>query len=50
MHVQDPYVAVAHDVEVLLGLPMPGLRIWGLVYDVATGAVEITATPQQAGA
>lgn len=50
MHVQDPYVAVAHDVEVLRGLPMPGLRVWGLVYDVATGAVEITATPQQAGA
>jgi carbonic anhydrase len=50
MHVQDPHVAVAHDVAVLRSIPMPGLRVWGLVYDVATGAVEITATPEQAAA
>lgn len=47
MAVADPYRAVVHDVSVLRGLAMPGLRVWGLVYDVATGAVEITAAPEE---
>lgn len=47
MAVADPYRAVVHDVSVLRGLAMPGLRVWGLVYDVATGAVEITASPEE---
>ena len=46
MTVADPYRAVVHDVSVLRGLAMPGLRVWGLVYDVATGVVEITAAPE----
>ena len=50
MSVANPYRAVVHDVSVLRGLAMPGLRVWGLVYDVATGAVEITASPEEAGA
>lgn len=50
MAVADPYRAVVHDVSVLRGLAMPGLRVWGLVYDVATGAVEITASPEAAAA
>lgn len=47
MAVADPYRAVVHDVSVLRGLALPGLRVWGLVYDVATGAVEITASPEE---
>ena len=50
MHLRDPYAAVTHDAAVLRGLDMPGLRVWGLVYDVATGRVEITAAPQQSAA
>lgn len=46
MHVEDPYAAVVHDVTVLRGLGMPGARVWGLVYDVSTGAVEIVAAPE----
>jgi len=47
MAVADPYRAVVHDVSVLRSLAMPGVRVWGLVYDVATGAVEITASPEE---
>lgn len=50
MHVDDPHAAVVHDVTVLRGLGMPGARIWGLVYDVATGAVEIAAAPEDVAA
>lgn len=47
MHVDDPYAAVAHDVTVLRSLGMPGTRAWGLVYDVATGAVEIAVASEE---
>lgn len=50
MDVPDPYRAVVHDVSVLRGLAMPGVRVWGLVYDVVTGAVEIAASPVEADA
>ena len=50
MAVADPHRAVAHDVSVLRGLAMPGLRVWGLVHDVATGVVRIVAAPEEAAA
>ncbi len=50
MTVKDPYRSVVHDVSVLRGLAMPGLRVWGLVYDVSSGAVDITASPREAAA
>jgi carbonic anhydrase len=50
MHITDPYAAVAHDVAIVRSLGMPGMRAWGLVYDVATGVVEVTAAPEEAAA
>jgi carbonic anhydrase len=47
MHIQDLYAAVTHDVSVLRALALPGMRVWGLVYDVATGAIEITMSAEQ---
>jgi carbonic anhydrase len=50
MSVRDPHAAVAQDVAVVRALPMPGLRAWGLVYDVTTGSVDVTVAPGQAAA
>jgi carbonic anhydrase len=45
--VTDPHAAVAHDVTSLRAIPaLPGeWLISGLVYDVATGLVEIVLPP-----
>ncbi len=48
MHVTDPRASVTHDVAVLRGRKLPGARIWGLVYDVATGLIEIEVSGQEA--
>jgi carbonic anhydrase len=47
MHVDDPRRAVAHDAE-LLTAAMPRARVWGLVYDVDTGAIEVRVAPPAA--
>lgn len=47
LHIEDPYAAVARDAAVLRSLGLPGARVWGLVYDVATGVVEVAAAPAQ---
>ena len=45
--VGDPRVAVAHDVAALHAEPrLPGIRVSGLVYDVATGLVETVVAPE----
>jgi carbonic anhydrase len=44
--VGDPRAAVAHDVATLRAeTRLPGIRVSGLVYDVATGLVETVITP-----
>jgi carbonic anhydrase len=44
--VGDPWAAVAHDVDVLRAEPrLAGVRVSGLVYDVATGVVESVVAP-----
>jgi len=50
MHVTDVHAAVAYDVAALRSLNLPGIRVWGSVYDVVTGAVEFTETPEEARA
>ncbi|HEY0815244.1 MAG TPA: carbonic anhydrase [Pseudonocardia sp.] len=49
MHVGDPAAAIRHDVGVVRET-VPGIRVWGLVYDVATGRVEIMARPEEVAA
>jgi len=49
MHVSDPRASVVHDATLLRErLPMPGVRVWGLVYDVATGTVDVVVRPEEA--
>ncbi len=44
--VDDPRVAVAHDVALLRAEPrLPGIRVSGLVYDVTTGLAETVPGP-----
>jgi carbonic anhydrase len=47
--INDPYAAVAHDVSALKANPqLPGgYIVSGLVYDVATGKVEIVVPPSR---
>ncbi len=46
MHVRDPFAAVEHDVSILRSLGLPGVRVWGLVYLVATGEIVIATPPE----
>lgn len=44
--VSDPRASVTHDVAALRGNPrVPGVRVSGLVYDVATGRAETVVKP-----
>ena len=48
MAVTDPVVAVAHDVATVRSrMTAPGIRVWGLVYDVVTGRVEVVVAPER---
>ncbi|CAN5167968.1 carbonic anhydrase [soil metagenome] len=47
MHVTDPYASVAYDVAELRRLELPGVRVWGLVYDVGTGLVELEVSAEE---
>jgi carbonic anhydrase len=43
--VTDPYAAVRVDVQILRGTLRAGVFVSGLVYDVATGLIEVVAPP-----
>ncbi len=49
VHVSDPYLSVRHDVETLRSNPFfpSEFTVSGLVYDVATGVIDVVVPPER---